>query len=205
MSVGTSEAPLFAFGGTVRRVSPRARRGLRWVVPLAVVTATIGVVSAAWACVPMAKLVSLQPDSSGPSGSRVVVNGLGFEPNSVEVRWNAADGPRLGAARGPNFSVTVTIPKAPEGLHTLIAVERQQDGSIGNTGSAPFDVTARGEAQSSPGLATGRGDGPGTESPPSSERSLDPPWVALAAAGIALLAIGALGGTLITRVRRRPT
>lgn len=186
-------------------VSTRTRRVLPWAAPLAVVTATMGVISAAWACVPMAKLVSLQPDSSGPSGSRVVVNGLGFEPNSVEVRWNAADGPRLGAARGPNFSVSVTIPKAPEGLHTLIAVERQQDGSIGNTGSAPFDVTARGEAPSRSGSATGRGDGPRTESAPSSERSSDPSWVALAAAGAVLLAIGALGGALMTRVGRRPT
>lgn len=186
-------------------VSPRARRAVPWVVLLAVLAAAMGSITTAWACVPMAKLISLQPGPSGPSGSKVVVNGLGFEQSPVELRWNAPDGPRLGSARGPNFSAKVTIPKVRDGLYTLIALERQQDGSIGNAGSAPFEVTASGEARPSPGRATGTGDRPRTESLPSSQRSWDPPWLALAVAGIALIALGALGGALVPRFRRHET
>lgn len=181
----------------------------RWVVPrallVAVVTAAVGSISAAWACVPMANLVTLRPDSSGPAGSRVVVNGLGFDGTPVEIRWNAPNGPRLGAARGPNFSVEVTIPKTPPGLYTVIAVERQQDGSIGNTGSTVFDVIARGETRPDVGPRTAAGDRPRPDAIPSSQQAWGSRWLAPAAAGTALVLLGALGGVLMTRSRRRST
>lgn len=184
-------------------VSRRPPRVLARALLLAAATATIGSISAAWACVPVANLVSLRPDSSGPAGSRIVVNGLGFSETPVEIRWNAPNGPRLAAAHGPNFSAKVTIPNAPAGLHTLIVLERQQDGSIGNAGSTPFDVTGRDETGSSP--ATGTDAQPMAEPVPSSERSWGPRWLAPAAAGIALVLVGALGGVMVTRSRRPPT
>lgn len=187
------------------RKIPRARRTLPSAVLLAIVTATLGSISTTWACVPMAKLISLRPGSSGPPESKVVINGLGFEQSQVELRWNSPDGPRLGTARGPNFSMKVTIPKVRDGLYTLIALERQQDGSIGNAGSTPFEVTASSEVRPSDGRTTGTADRPRTEQPPSSQRSWDPPWLALAAAGTALVALGALGTALMTRFRRHQT
>jgi len=178
---------------------PRACWTLTAAVLLAVVTVAMGSIATAWACVPMAKLISVQPGSSGPPASRVVVNGLGFEQSPVEIRWNAPDGPRLGAAQGPNFSIKVTIPKVPDGLYTLIAVERQENGSIGNTGSAPFDVSTRRKAGAV--AVPGGGAGPRTESlPSSSQRSSGPSWLALVAGGAALVLLGALGAVLITRL-----
>lgn len=156
----------------------------------------------AWACVPMARLISVQPDSTGPAASRVVVNGLGFEQTPVELRWNAPGGLRLGTARGPEFSIKVVIPNVADGLYTLIAIERQQDGSIGNTGSAPFAVTARRDA----GLGSTAGDGRSIESLPSSpQRSSGPSWVAIVAGGAALVLLGALGAVAATRLLRHQT
>lgn len=95
---------------------------------------------AAWACVPQPNLVTLQPHSSGPQGTEVTVNGVGFDPGSAEVRWNSVDGPLLGEGDGPTFSIPVKIPTATEGLYTVVVLSRQPGGAIGNTGTAAFQV-----------------------------------------------------------------
>lgn len=183
--------------GSMLSVEPRARRAFSGAVLIAVLAATMGSISPSFACVPIAKLLSLQPRSSGPPASRITVNGLGFEQSPIEIRWNALDGPRLGTAHGPNFSIKVTIPKVPDGLYTLIAVERQQNGSIGNTSSVPFGVSAHGEASASIGQDTG--------TTASRRHSSSPSAVALVAGGAALVLLGAAGAVLLTRWRRPRT
>ena len=94
------------------------------------------------ACVPQPNLVTVQPHSFGPPGTKVTVVGLGFEPGRKEVRWNAPDGLLLGSTDGPNFSVPVTIPDATNGLHHLVVISRSGGGEVGNTGVVAFQVTA---------------------------------------------------------------
>lgn len=117
------------------------------------------------------------------------------------MRWDAPDGPRLGGATGPDFSTRVRIPKVPGGLYTLIVLERQQDGSIGNAASAPFEVTDGERAGEGRGPAGGNGPSSGSRPAGSSE----PSWPALAAGGFALVLLGALGGALLRRLGPRRT
>lgn len=97
----------------------------------------------AWACVPLARLVSLRPGSSGPPGSHVTVEGVGFDgpPNNIEIRWNDSQGQLLTTATGPNFTVDVEIPASSQGLYGIVVLSRQPEGPIGNAGRAPFQVT----------------------------------------------------------------
>ncbi|MGH9151540.1 MAG: hypothetical protein ACRD03_03830, partial [Acidimicrobiales bacterium] len=95
----------------------------------------------AWACVPQPRLVAVLPDSSGPPGTEVTVDGLGFDRGRAEVRWNSRDGALLASADGPDFSATITIPDVPAGLYALIVLSRQPGGAIGNTARAAFEVT----------------------------------------------------------------
>jgi hypothetical protein len=156
--------------------------------------------STAWACVPQ-PLITLSPQASGPAGSRVTVDGLAIE-GTVEIRWDAVDGPLLGKAMGPTFSAEVTIPEASEGLHAIIVAERRPDGGLGSTGRASYEVTA--PARSSVGgeaMASGQGTtADGTTSTNTS--SSTPPFASgglLLAGGAGLLAVGAIGGAVFSR------
>jgi hypothetical protein len=154
----------------------------------------------AWACVPQANLVTLSPRSSGPSGTEVTVEGLGLDPGPVEIRWNEADGPLLGEGSGPNLSVPVTIPDAPEGLYIVVLLARQPGGGVGNTARAAFQVTGSGE------MGTHSPSSPGTDGVPG-DRVLPvapsgTPTVLTLAAGAGLLALGVMIGALLAR--RRP-
>ncbi|MDQ3825084.1 MAG: hypothetical protein M3325_04810, partial [Actinomycetota bacterium] len=95
--------------------------------------AVIAVVLAArppgWACVPQ-PLVSVLPRASAPPGGRVTVQALAVT-GVQEVRWNSVDGPKLADAVGPSFSTDVTVPDVPDGLYTIIVLERRPDGSVG--------------------------------------------------------------------------
>ncbi len=115
-----------------------------------VMTSPLGVVGSAWACVPQPRLVMLSPMASGPAGTRITVEGVGFDtpPNSIDVRWNSATGAQLGVASGPSFSLDVTIPSAEPGLYRIIVLSRGPDGNIGNTGAASFQVTGAAPATS---------------------------------------------------------
>lgn len=178
----------------------RSVRGASWAVCAVIGVITLAAAGSAWGCVPQARLVTLAPGSSGPAGSQVTVEGLAFDPGPVEVRWGASDGLKLGAATGPSFSVPVTIPDAPEGLHVIVVLSRNTDGSIGNAGTAAFQVTPADGARPGTAPAAQRddagsfvddGDGAGV--------------VALAVTGGGgLVLLGGLGGAALSRRRRPP-
>lgn len=170
--------------------------------------AVLGVISlmlagSAWACVPQARLVTLEPGSSGPVGSEVTVEGLAFDPGTVEIRWDASDGPVLGRANGPSFSAKVTIPEATEGLHAIVVLGRSPDGSIGNAATAAFQVApAGGEGPAAAPAAAPADDAGSLGDEGDDGDSVDAGAVALGAAGGAgLVLVGGLGGAAL---RRRP-
>lgn len=138
---------------------------------LAVPCMALGIygVSAAWACVPQ-PLVTMQPRSSGPSGSSITLQVLSIT-GRAEIRWNAVDGARLGDGTGPSFSTLIHIPDVPAGLYSIVVLERQPDGSVGSTGRAAFEVTVE-PTPSTPSAseprspsATASRDGPPSSSP----------------------------------------
>lgn len=126
------------------------RRAIVRCALLGLALATLAILAAdwSWACLPQARLVSLRPSSSGPPGSRITVEGVGFDapPNAIDVRWNVPDGPQLTTATGPDFSVEVTVPSVPNGLYGIVVLSRRPDGSLGNAGRAAFEVTGPGSA-----------------------------------------------------------
>jgi hypothetical protein len=85
--------------------------------------------SFAWACTPQAE-IALDP-SAGPVGSAVTVRGYTFAGNErVEILWDdppqvlrtTTAGPEeAGEYTWPSFSERVTIPRAAEGVHTIVA------------------------------------------------------------------------------------
>lgn len=155
----------------------------------------------AWACVPQPRLITLQPRSSGPAGSAVTVAALGFDPGRAEVRWNAGDGELLGTANGPDFSVGVTIPQVAEGLYHVVVLARSPGGEIGNTSTVSFEVTGEAGAAagaSSPPASQPRGEPVSTSSSPTSAMA-----ALLFAAGGGLVALGFLGGILLSRQGRK--
>jgi Ca2+-binding RTX toxin-like protein len=106
---------------------------------LAALTVAVVAAALAWACVPTAR-ITLNP-TSGAAGSVVTVNGTGFNPGPVTLRWNE-DGPILknvdAAGTDPNqgaqFTTTVTIPAAPPGCYTITAT------SNSFPAGAPFEI-----------------------------------------------------------------
>lgn len=129
----------------------RVRRGLA--SGLAVLVVMIGAASFAWACTIQAELY-VSP-GSGAASSLARVSGSGFGNSPVEIRWGGANGPQLGSAMGPSFSVRVTIPNVAPRVYTIIAT---QNVPLGQTSRASFHVTS----QPSPPV-TGGNQGTGTE------------------------------------------
>lgn len=152
--------------------------------------------SVAWACIPQANLVVVQPQSSGPPGTKVTVEGLGLDPGRAEVRWNSPEGQLLGAGNGPNFSVAVTIPQADGGLYNLLVLSRGAGGVLGNTRAASFLVTPPGNSQvatPSSGAATPKAGG---------EPASDSGDSGLVVGGVVVLVLlGALAAIVLARRR----
>ncbi len=146
--------------------------------------------STSWACVPQARLVFLEPRSSGPSGSEITVSGVGFDPTDIEIRWNTSDGERLASATGPDFSAQVTIPTVEPGLYGVIVLSRLSDGRLGNAGRAAFQVTESTEDKDS---ATNTLTSPPTVAPPIEEATASPDRSFLSIA-LVLVLVGALLG-----------
>lgn len=163
--------------------------------------AMLAAATVAWACVPQPRLITLQPRSSGPAGSAVTVAALGFDPGRAEIRWNAGDGELLGTANGPDFSVGVTVPQVAVGLYHVVVLARSPGGEIGNTSTVSFEVTAEGGAAAaapSPPAPQPRGEPMG-----GSSRTTSVTAALLFAGGGGLVALGCLGGILLSRQGRR--
>lgn len=173
---------------------------------LVLAVAVLATATAAWACLPQPYIV-VQPRSSGPAGSEIVVEGARFGEGPIEVRWNGLDGPQLASATGPDFTVTAAIPSDPPGLYTLLVVSRASDGGVDSVQRAVFDITAEG---GDPATDVGSGTEPGAAA---AGAAADPEGPAQpgpsgydtgvqAAAGVGLLALGAVLGAGLSRRRR---
>jgi hypothetical protein len=84
----------------------------------------------AWACTPQS-FIDLGTTSGHP-GATVTVTGRGFVNAPVQIRWNDNGGPVLATGTGPQFRVTVTIPRVPAGTYYLTAIARENGAIIGN-------------------------------------------------------------------------
>ena len=181
----------------MRRFDLKSRQACRPLMATAALvfglTLALGSMAAAWACVPQ-PLVVIQPAAFGAPGSQVTVDGYLFG-GSMEIRWNAIDGPELATASGSNFSVPITVPQAAPGLYTILVVIRASDGSISVGGRASFLV---------PGLSTGVASRT-SAAPPTIIRqpSSGHPLAVALVADVVAVALGAFGGVLWLS-RRRP-
>ncbi|HUP71177.1 MAG TPA: hypothetical protein VM142_15395 [Acidimicrobiales bacterium] len=128
----------------------------------------------AGACV-QARATLKNGQSAGLVGTTVGVDGTGFGAGPVEVRWNSRTGAKLGDATGPDFSVDVTIPEAPVGVHYIMV--SQTLGSA--TSSVAFEVT---EAPQSASPASGTSPTAGRTSSAASGADEDSPAAASAGA-----------------------
>lgn len=150
--------------------------------------------SFAWACVPY-PLLTVGPRSSGPVGTDVKVSGVSFAPGQIEVRWNAIDGPVLGTAGDPDFSLNAKIPQADEGMYAIVALTRDGDGGVSSLARASFLVT--GPDGSAPELR------PETGPAPRADPVTQPNSAGMLLAGGGLVALGVFLGALFFR-RRSP-
>lgn len=118
----------------------------------------MSVAALAWACVPASYLWA--ESAFGPPGGTITVNGKQFEGGSVEIRWGSESGPVLAVAPDADFATTVEVPNpAEDGVYMLLALTRNQDGSIREWNRTPFEVTRSGSPSS-------WGDGGWSQRPP---------------------------------------
>ena len=89
---------------------------------LGVMTAFAGL---AWACTPQAR-IRLSTGSVSTEGSTITVTGTQFVPGPVEIRLDS--GPILAVATGPDFTTTITLPKAKRGVYFVRAIADQSEG-----------------------------------------------------------------------------
>lgn len=148
----------------------------------------------AYGCVPQ-PFILVHPQASAAPGAEVKVDGQLFPNGSrIEIRWNATDGPLLAAATSADFSVPITIPSAPAGLYTVLALSRSQSGVQGEVARAGFQVTG-----AAPAAAPAFGSPAAGAEPAHTDKSTSFPSVA---AAVGLVALGLLGGALLFRRRR---
>ncbi len=180
------------------------RRGLSGQVMMLTAIFVIGAycASVAWACVPQARLVTLQPSSSGPPGADVTVEVVGFDPGPAEVRWNSFNGVLLATGDGPNFSVSVTVPQAGDGLYSVVVIARQPGGGIGNASSTPFQVVTSSGGSSDRVTGSKAVEGPRSVGSARADTSVLSLSVAFLFGG-GLVALGVLGGIVLSG-RRLP-
>ncbi len=130
-------------------MSRRARRTATILVGLGAIV--LSAAALAWACTPQAA-ISAAP-GSGPSGTRVTITGTSFTPGAVRIHWGSSTGPVIGAATGPEFTTTVTIPQSRADVYYIRAVGPE------GSGSASFEVTV--PAGTAPAPGGGGGTTPG--------------------------------------------
>lgn len=143
----------------------------------------------AYGCVPQ-PFILVRPQASAAAGTEVKVDGQLFPNGSrIEIRWNATDGPLLATTQSADFSVPITIPSAPAGLYTVLALSRSQSGVQGEVARAGFQVT--GAAPAPPPAASPPEARP---EPPSSGGGTS---FASVAAAVGLVALGLVAGALL--------
>lgn len=191
-----------------------ARRSIWRITPLAVVAF---VATAAWACTAVPSVSSGL--RSGPAGIHVPLDGTGFAPADVEIRWNTPDGPIVGAAMGPDFSTTFTVPEVSPGIYYVVALQKGPDGSVIGKASDTFELMAtagspagaagsskgRSASASSAGLWEGfsnvQGSSPDRIAPPAETALSEPSPAFLIGLGLVTAGAGALTAGLVASRR----
>ncbi len=113
------------------------RRRISMAILSTLVVLTTGA-ALAWACTPQA-YINLSSTSGGP-GDTVTVTGRGFIDGPVEIYWNESGTAPLATARGPEFSIPVTIPQAASGVHYVTTAARTPDGQLVGSPSRAFEI-----------------------------------------------------------------
>ena len=178
------------------------------VIAVGVLAIVLVAASAAWGCIPQPVLF-VTPSAAARAGDTVTVRGLNFQ-GPAEIRLNGIDGRRLATGSGGDFAVKLVVPKIRTGLYALVGVSRGNDGGLTGTATTAFEVvssklgaTGSGGASATGGGTTARrpsaGAGEGGSTTSSSQGMAIVP---AAAAGLGLLLLGALLGTLTARRRR---
>lgn len=119
----------------------KAVKAMKWnLVKCSLAAVILGFPAAgfAWACTPQPQIL-LMP-RVGPPGSVITVTGSAFEPDSsVQIRWNAQGGPKLGDVRadsGGGFVLSAGIPEDAKGVSMVLALAGEAE-----TARMPFQVT----------------------------------------------------------------
>ena len=87
-----------------------------------------------------------------PSCYQATVTGSGWANRPVQIYWNTNRDPLLAETHGPHFSVPVTIPQAPDGLHKVVGAQRFPDHDFFEV--AMFEVRASPPASNAPTART---------------------------------------------------
>jgi hypothetical protein len=184
------------------------------------------VAGAAFACTNLAT-VNLS-SSMGKPGDAITLTGTGFMANAAEmpmdgmdmdmstmtmgdltvrlpvtVRWNGPDGPVLSTAvpdRSGTISVLFSIPEAPAGHYTVVAVQKNAHGFdvYGTPARSPLQVLGPGQAAG----AGVKGGGTAGAASPSTSPGILALTVGLGVLGVGLLAAGGVAATRTVRARR---
>ena len=149
---------------------------------LAVLAITVSGAALAWACTPGGNIDARGPTggNSGPQGSEMIVDATGFAKNApVDVRWINSEGQTLRpltTARGPEFTVSSTVPNLADGVYYVVATGDYIDAETGEQRTRqvvrPFQVGEPAESQSpadpdpSPNPGSGSTPAPGAGSTP---------------------------------------
>lgn len=174
------------------------QRKATWLLVATAAWAVLALAGPTYACVPQ-PFIAMHPLGSGAAGSQVNVDGQLFDNGTrIEIRWNATDGPLLGTAQSADFSVPVSIPSVAPGLYTVLALTRDPAGVQGSVARAEFLITGASQpsttAVASAGSKRGTNDSSGGVS------------FASVSAAVGLVALGLIGGTMLSgrRTRRHP-
>ena len=124
-------------------------------IALLPVTAAVAIPAVAWACSAQSELqVSV---NAGAALSTTTVNGVGFAPGPIQLRWNSLSGPVLATVSGPRFSTRVTIPDAAPNVYYIVAGQSGSDGPV-TKGATAFEISPLTGHTAGGAWRTGTGD-----------------------------------------------
>lgn len=149
------------------------------------------VASVAWACTPQPEIAILPAADDARPRNVVEVKGTGFSTGPVAIRWGTEETEIIAEAQGPEFSQMVTLPSGAEpGIYYLVAT------TAGGTGArAPYEVTAEPGAARAGTVSADLWSGVSQARPELAASSTsEVPTAGAAAAGMALLSVGAAAG-----------
>jgi hypothetical protein len=156
-------------------------------------------VGLAYACTPQA---NIHTDTSGVAGTRVLVSGDEFAPaGRVDIHWGSTTGPVLATATGPSFRTSVTIPEAPPGVYTIVALGLDAANAVAGEGRQAFEVIGA-EPAASPSSSAPAGDAGAAATP--STQAAEPAAAAGAQPSVSPPPDGVTGKTRTPSTSRTP-